>query len=935
MTSPKRKLIEVALPLEVINVASAKEKNIRHGHPSTLHLWWARRPLAACRAVLFASLVDDPSSDTERFPTRKAQEDERTRLFGIIERLVQWESTTDEAVLEEARAEIRRSTGGNPPPVLDPFCGGGSIPLEAQRLGLTTYASDLNPVAVLITKALIEIPPKFANLAPVHPDARRGIGSTGTWKGAAGLAEDVRRYGAWMRDEAERRIGHLYPKVQLPREYGGGDAIVIAWLWARTVRCPNPACGAAMPLVRSFALSTKKGKEAWVEPIVDRETKTVRFDVGKGRATPPEPPKVGRGAHFRCLVCEQVAPDEHIKAEGRAKRIEATLMAIVAEGQRGRVYLPANELHAAIARAAEPTWGPEEELADDPRNIWTVNYGLTRFRDLFTPRQLVALTAFSDLVGEARDRIVRDALEAGLPDDGARLTDGGTGAPAYADAVATYLGLSVSRLADIDSSLSAWSPTRDQQKTTFARQALPMVWDYAEANPFGGAAGDLGVTVSSVARTVSALPASTTAVVAQLDATQAVNGVSKPLVSTDPPYYDNISYADLADFFYVWLRRSLAGVLPELFGTLVTPKAAELVATPHRFAGDKKRAEEHFERGLGRAFESIRGASVHGYPVTVFYAFKQAETEGNGDGSMAVASTGWETMLQALLTSGLSIEGTWPMRTEREAKIAVRANMLASSIVLACRPRRADSGVTTRSDFVDALRRELPTALRTLQHGSIAPVDLAQASIGPGMAIFSRYAKVLEADGSSMRVRTALALINQVLDEVVSQQEAEFDADTRFAISWYTQCGFENGKWGQADVLARARNTAVGGLESAGILRSGGGNVRLLKRSELDPAWDPASDKRFTVWEATQHLVRRHFDEGSERTAADLLARLGGVGATARDLAYRLYLVCERKGWTEEARAYNGLVVAWPEISRLAQEVRAEGPGQQTLGLGA
>ena len=280
----KRKLIEVALPLEAINVASAREKSIRHGHPSTLHLWWARRPLAACRAVLFASLVDDPSSDPERFPTPKAVEDERTRLFGIIERLVQWENSTNEAVLEEARAEIRRSTGGNPPPVLDPFCGGGSIPLEAQRLGLTAYASDLNPVAVLITKALIEIPPKFANLPPVHPDARRGVGGTGAWKGAAGLAEDVRRYGAWMRDEAERRIGHLYPKVRLPKEHGGGEATVIAWLWARTVTCPNPACGARMPLVRSFALSTKKGKEAWVEPIVDRTAKTVRFEVRTGRA---------------------------------------------------------------------------------------------------------------------------------------------------------------------------------------------------------------------------------------------------------------------------------------------------------------------------------------------------------------------------------------------------------------------------------------------------------------------------------------------------------------------------------------------------------------------------------------------------------------------------------------------------------------------------
>jgi putative DNA methylase len=936
MTAPvKRKLIEVALPLEAINVASAREKSIRHGHPSTLHLWWARRPLAACRAVLFASLVDDPSSDPDRFPTPKAVEDERTRLFGIIERLVLWENTTNEVVLEEARAEIRRSTGGNPPPVLDPFCGGGSIPLEAQRLGLTAYASDLNPVAVLITKALIEIPPKFANMPPVHPDARRGVGGTGAWKGAAGLAEDVRRYGAWMRDEAERRIGDLYPKVRLPKEHGGGEATVIAWIWARTVTCPNPACGARMPLVRSFALSTKKGKEAWVEPIVDRVARTVRFEVRTGPGTPPEPPKVGRGANFRCLVCGQVAPDEHIKAEGRAKRMDAQPMAIVAEGQRSRIYLAPTEEHEAIARSANPTWGPEEELADDPRNLWTVNYGLTRFRDLFTPRQLVALTTFSDLVGEARARVLRDAIAAGLPDDATRFHAGGTGAPAYADAIATYLAMVVDTVADDLSTIVTWRPSHGTGATrgTFARQALPMTWDFAEGNPFAGAAGDLNSAAHTFGEAIAATPLGGSGGARQLDAVTAVDRSVHPLISTDPPYYDNVGYADLSDFFYVWLRRSLSGVHPDLFGTLLTPKTAELVATPYRFGGDRAKANHHFEVGLGRAFDAIRAVAAPDAPVTVYYAFKQAESDDEGDGGAPVfASTGWETMLEGLLRSGFLIDGTWPMRTERTGRmLSIGTNALASSIVLVCRPRRIEAGITTRKDFVASLKREMPEALQTLQHGNIAPVDLAQSSIGPGMAIFSRYAKVLEPDGSAMRVRVALALINQVLDEILAEQEGEFDADTRWAIAWYEQFGLSEAAYGTAETLSKAKNTSVAGVVEAGIVAASRGRVRLLARDEYSADWDPAKDRRIPVWEATQRLVHMLLTNGEASIGE--VARLGGLGDTARDLAYRMYQVAERKGWTDEARAYNALVVAWTDLARGAESARAAPPAQASLGL--
>jgi len=927
----KRKLIEVALPLEAINAESAREKSIRHGHPSTLHLWWARRPLAACRAVLFASLVDDPSSDPDRFPTAKAQETERRRLFDIIERLVKWENATNEAVLEEARAEIRRSTGGNPPPVLDPFCGGGSIPFEAQRLGLTAYASDLNPVAVLITKALIEIPPKFADRPPVHPDARSGIGSTGAWKGAAGLAEDVRRYGAWMRDEAERRIGHLYPKVRLPKEHGGGEATVIAWLWARTVICPNPACGARMPLVRSFALSTREGNENSVVPVIDRAARTVSFAIRGPHGKAQEGSKTGRGASFRCLICGQVASDDHIKSEGRAERMGAQLMAVVADAGHGRVYLPPDAEHARIAESAEPTWGPEQDLPGNARWFSPPLFGMTKYRDLFTPRQLVALTTFSDLVGEARVRVRRDAVAAALPDDSTPLNAGGTGALAYADAVATYLAFGVDKASLTNTSLATWQTEPPRLTQAYSRQAIAMTWDFVEANPLSSAGGGFGLTSVAVGEVLDRIVTGPSGHAKQLDAASSVNGVTSPIVSTDPPYYDNIGYADLSDYFYVWLRRSLGDVFPELFATVLTPKTAELVATPYRFGGDKAKADTHFERGLGAAFAHMKSAANPDVPVTVFYAFKQAESDSDDD-LQAIASTGWETMLEGLLSSGFTVVGTWPMRTELTANLKKHVSALASSIVLVCRPRDPVARITTRKDFVAALKGELPEALRTLQHGNIAPVDLAQASIGPGMAVFSRYARVLEPDGSPMRVRTALALINTALDELLAEQEGEFDADTRWAIAWYEQFGLKESEYGVAETLSKAKDSSVGGLVEAGIVAAGRGRVRLLGRSEYSTNWDPAKDTRLPAWEATQRLVQALL-EGGEGAAAEMQAKLGGLGEQARDLAYRLYQVAERKGWTDEARAYNALVVAWPDLLRGAELVRAGEPSQPSLGL--
>ncbi len=921
-TTPRKKLIEVALPLEAINVASAREKSIRHGHPSTLHLWWARRPLATCRAVLFASLVDDPCSDpnlSEEQATAKRQE-----LFEIIEDLVKWENSNNPEVLGRARAAIMESTGGNPPPVLDPFCGGGSIPLEAQRLGLEAHGSDLNPVAVLITKALIEIPPKFASRAPVNPESRRGTASGGSWPRATGLAADVRYYGQWMRDEAEKRLGHLYPKAKLPAELGGGEATVVAWIWARTVTCPNPACRARMPLVSSFSLSTKASKKVWVEPVIDHSTQTVRFSVSRGVGKVPDGTVSRTGA--RCIVCNFPVSFAHVRAEGQARRMGSQLMAVVSEGHRGRVYLPATAENEAVASSAQPREVPETQLPEKALSFRVQVYGMTQHRDLFTPRQLVALTTFSDLVSEARERVRRDAAALGLVDDGVGFDAGGTGATAYAEAVALYLGFAVDKCVDYWSTIATWASTGEFIRGTFARQALPMTWDFAECNPFSASTANWTGNVEWVSRVLKDVPATGMGAAKQADVTSVVDRPLHPLISTDPPYYDNIGYADLSDFFYVWLRRSVGSTFPRLFGTLLVPKAEELVATPYRFEGSRNRAQQFFEQGLGRAFARMRETHAPNYPLSVFYAFKQAESDGDfADGSGVVAaSTGWETMLEGLLQAGFEIRGTWPVRTERGARsVGIGTNALASSIVLVCRPRPADARFATRSEFTRALKRELPGALRMLQQGNIAPVDLAQAAIGPGMAVYSGYSKVLEPNGEPLRVRAALGLINQALDDVLAEQDAEYDPDTRWAVAWFEQHGLTDGPYGDAETLSKAKNSSVAGLQEAGILTARAGKVALLRRDQLPEEWDPRTDRRPTVWEVTQHLIRA-LDQEGESGAARLLARAGGRGEIAKDLAYRLYVVSERKGRAQEALAYNSLVVAWPSIAAKAAEQPAE-----------
>jgi putative DNA methylase len=958
--SPK-KLIEVALPLDAINAAAAREKSIRHGHPSTLHLWWARRPLAAARAVIFGQLVHDPEDlwrcqnpGKEPVPQNKAAWTKaRTRLFKIIEDLVLWENTTNETVLNAAREAIRESWRQtcelnkshpqaaelfNPnkmPGLHDPFAGGGAIPLEAQRLGLEAYASDLNPVAVLINKAMIEIPPKFAGQPPVHPVSRKTKQLIAPeWKGASGLAEDVRRYGQWMRDEAAKRIGHLYPKVTITKEMVaerpdlkplvGEELMVIAWLWARTVKSPNPAFSSVdVPLASSFVLSSKDGKGAYVQPIIEKGSYRFSVKSGKAPANAGAGTKVGRGGHFSCLLSGSPIHVDYIREAGVNGRLGTRLMAIVAEGRGGRVYIEPSGEHERSARSAEPAWAPDLEINHNPRDIRTQLYGLTRYRDLFTPRQLVALTTFSDLVGEARDLIRRDAVAAGLPDDDVALEADGTGARAYADSVAQCLTFATNKCADRGSTLGRWDPTPTQSGiiNTFSRQALPMTWDFAESAPLGDASGNFFSACELVAKVIDRLPAIANSKVFQADASRQSISANQ-FVSTDPPYYDNIGYADLSDFFYVWMRRSLRSVFPTLLSTIAVPKAEELVATPYRH-GSKDAAENFFLSGMTSAMVNLAKLAHPGAPVTIYYAFKQSDTEGDGTNS-----TGWETFLEAVLRSGFALTGTWPMRTELGNRmIGSGTNALASSIILVCRPRAKDAGTISRRQFVRMLNESLPAALDAMtradegEHSPVAPVDLSQAIIGPGMAIFSRYDAVLEADGSPMSVKTALQLINRFL------AEDDFDADTQFCLSWFEQHGWDVGKFGEADTLARAKGTSVDGVKQAGVAESGGGSVRLLRWKEYAADWDPASDVRLPVWEALHQLIRAYNTKG-DAGAAKVLAQTASKAEAMRQLAYRLYTVCERKGRADDARAYNEVVTGWTGIETAASKESATVQGQ-------
>lgn len=916
MTTPyKKKLIEVAIPLEAINAASAREKSIRHGHPSTLHLWWARRPLAACRAVLFAQLVDDPSSQPDQFPTHEDQERERQRLFAIIEDLVKWENSTNEEVLERARAEIRRSCGGVLPPVYDPFSGGGSIPLEAQRLGLPAYGSDLNPVAVMIGKAMIEIPPKFKDMPPIHP----GIKERSFYRNADGLTEDVKYYGEWMREKAWKRIGHLYPKVDLPKEYGGGTATVIAWIWARTVPSPDPAfADVEVPIASSFVLCSQKGKETWIEPVVDRISRTISYNVRRSGTkddleNASKGTKAGRGANFRCVISGTAITPEYVKSQAASGKLSSVLTAIVAQGNRTRLYLEADDAQRMIALCPRADGAPELPISPDRRAFTPPDYGMPSFGDLFSNRQVTSLLTWIDLIDDVQNEIKRDLAASGSKVD----------AGIYANALAIYLAMTLSRVAMSANTLVRWNPVGQKAQHVFGRQVIPIVWDYAETNPFATTTGSFSAAYEMVENGLFTLGSG----VGQINQSDAQTAIlpSGSVVCTDPPYYDNVGYSDLADFFYCWLRPAMKTLMPELFSTIAGPKKDELIASPYR-QGGRDAAELFFLDGMKRAISNVAAQSAAEYPAAIFYAFKQSEIEENG-----ITSAGWATFIQAVIDAGFAIVGTWPMRTEMATRMrASGSNALANSVVLVCRRRETTAEVITRAEFIRALKRELPPAIAELQSANIAPADMPQSAIGPGMGVFSRYKAVLEADDSPMAVKTALQLINAELDEFLGGIQGEFDAETRFAITWFEQHGMERGDYGSADNLARARGISVESVKHAGLVESSAGRVRLLKRDELDEAWNPSADDHLTVWECLQHLVRLHERDGVSIDTARMLKAVGDKAEAAKDLAYCLYdLSANKRKDAKEATAYNALIADWADLSREAQAVPDAAAPQQ------
>ena len=560
-------------------------------------------------------------------------------------------------------------------------------------------------------------------------------------------------------------------------------------------------------------------------------------------------------------------------------------------------------------------------MPENPRWFSPPLYGLKNYGDLFTNRQLVALDTFSRTVHDAINRVKTDAVASGWADDSCALDAGGTGATAYAEAVGVYLALIISKSADSNNTLCPWEPVAQCTRQLFGRQAIPMLWDYGEANPLHDSSGGFETNSAVSLRAFDIFPIDPVfGEVSHADA--ATQSISQgKVISTDPPYYDNIGYADLSDFFYVWLRRTLKPIYPNLFATLAVPKAEELVATPYRHGGERE-AEAFFLDGMTRAMHRLAEQAHPAFPVTIYYAFKQSESKAD----QGTSSTGWETFLEAVLRAGFSITGTWPVRSEMTAALKATTNSLASSIVLVCKKREPEAPTVSRREFLRELNAALPEALDEMTRGGVnspvAPVDLSQAIIGPGMAIFSQYAAVLEADGSPMRVKTALQLINRFL------AEDDFDHDTQFCLHWFEQTGWASGRYGEADVLARAKGTSVGGLTEAGVAESSGGQLRLLRWAELPSDWAPETDARLGVWEALHHLIRA-LNQGGEVSAGALLARMPAKAEPVRALAYRLYTLCERKSWADEAKAYNELVTAWIGIEQAAGDAGVVGSQAQ------
>ena len=887
-----KKLIEVAMPLDVVNEASAREKSIRHGHPSTLHLWWARRPSATARAVLFASIVDDPSEHPELFPTPEAQDTERQRLFKLIKELVKWENSGNEQVIAQAVNEMKRY-GADLPAVFDPFAGGGSIPLEAQRLGLKAFAADLNPVAVIINKAMIELPAKFKDKPPVNPTANKLIGG---YQGAEGLAEDINYYGKLLKARAFKELAKLYPTAD--------GKTVIAWLWARTVTCSNPACQKAMPLVHSFKLSTRQN--IFARPVVDGDN--IRFEICADAKDIPDGTVNRNGA--RCLHCGANVPLAHIRNEAKAGNMHAQLMAIVAEGARGRIYLPPDSEHESAANVDKPENYPDGELPDKALGFRVQEYGINEWHQLFTNRQLKALTTFSNLIPDIQSQVQSDG-----------------GSKDYADAITVYLAFLIDKLALYGNFFCMWHVNREIPSQIFGRQGIQIVWIAAETNPFSDSSGCFDNMLEWIYKSVKELPAKIVGEVINHSALSKFPINSPVIVSTDPPYYDNIGYANLSEFFYVWLRRSLRKIYPALFGRMSFGKNEELIAEPARHANDKSAAKDFFEDGMFQALKNVYDVAREDYPVTIYYAFKQQESDS--------ASTGWETMLTSIIRAGFQITATLPMRTEMGSRMrSHESNALASSIVLACRKRPLANKFLGKREFTSLLKKELREALDKLTSATIAPVDMAQASIGPGISVYSRYERIADMNDNELTIREALQMINAELAEYFGTQTGKLDAVSQFCADVFTQSGFNEISFGEADVLARAKNISVDKMAELGAVITERGQIRLRDRNEM-PVLDAAKQlnrdwlKKLAasdcVWLWVQSAVEV-FDKLGFSGCGELLTHYEGNLESLKNLAYRLYNICEKKHRASEGRHYNEFVMSWQDTLRSRNEFMQNKP---------
>lgn len=898
----KKKLIEVAMPLDAINEISGHERYIHHGHPNTLHLYWARRPLSACKAVLFGQLIDDPSSHPDKFPTLDDQKKERSRLFEMMIQLIQWKNRNNKAIFTQALNEIKASNGGKIPTIYDPFSGGGSIPLEALRMGLVSKGSDLNPIAVMIGKSMLEVPNKFVGKHGVSNELSSDL---------SGLADDIRFFGEKIKQNVLKKMDKNYPKHEVKNNSGTNSYTVCAYIWARTVPSPDPVFSHVdVPLASTFLLNSKTNKEVILVPIIDKEKGKISYSL-KSNCSNDEllnakkGTKAARGAEFFCILSNSAISNEYIRNQAEIGNLRNSLLAIIVESKNGKQYMLPNseEIAAANCKRLEPL---HNNKLPQKQYIGPHRYGFKDFSDLYINRQNNVIIEFTNEIKNIEREIVLKAKKIGFKEDNITLHEGGTGAQAYAEAIILYITFALSKGLDYWSSTCIWHNKNQQISHTFGRQAIPMTWDFVEANPFSNSSGNWMGFIDWVANAVENLPLNGSGEITLQDAKE-VDYNENTIISTDPPYYDNIPYADISDYFYSWIYPIIKNIFPKIFNSLATPKTDELVADIIRH-GSKDDAASFFLQGMTKAIKQMSLKSSSEVPTTIYYAFKQTEIEKEG-----VSSQGWSTFIEAIISAGYSVVGTWPIRTEMASRLrGSKSNALANSVVIVCRKKNNLLGTITRAEFIRQLKTELPKAISDLKAVNISPADIPQSSIGPGIGIFSRYQAVLENDDSHMSVKTALQLINRELGD----EEGEYDSETSFSITWFEQNGFNVGDFGSANNIANAKGISVNTLVHSGVAQSSGGKFSLLDRESLEDDWNPTTDKNLTIWECCQYLIKTIENKGEFETAK-LMKQMGsGRAESAKELAYTLYdIAANKRKDANEATAYNGLIASWSDLT--------------------